>query len=609
MADYIQENEQQQILGHPVGLFVLFFTEMWERFSYYGMRALLILFLVAKIDDEGWGWSRGEAYALYGWYVMLVYLLPLLGGWLADNKWGHVKTVIIGAFIITLGHGAMAISDLPLGIDLKFVFYIGLLLLVLGTGLFKPNMSSIVGKLYPPESDKKDGAYTIFYMGVNSGAFIGTLLVGWIGETFSWTYGFGLAGIFMFFGLLQFYFARTVFGKAASKPKPKVVDLSPEEIEQDVPFTKRDLTIAGLGGFFVISWIVDGLYSVVTRGSHFLTGKIFSVDTTAIFFFISLIIFVSLGLSRLKRFQTIERDRLKVIFIIAFFVIFFWASFEQAGTTLNIFAKDYTNRMLDGSWGFIYKIIDLILSFTPMIILTVFIYKLWKAIWTKHPLTIIFTSISFLIIWYLVIVRVFSKLLGIKTANISDVYRSFSTTSIGEMFTGTALIDTSWFQILNPFFIVMLAPLYAIFWKKFTFSGPQKFFIGLSFLSAGFGVLAVGASSIPNGAETASVSMMWLVIAYLLHTMGELSISPVGLSYVSKLAPTRMLAFLFGIWYVFTGLAGKISSIFAEYSESILQTDGWSYFFLIFTIIPFVAGLGILSLNKPIKRMMHGIDK
>ena len=615
MSDYIQEKDQQQILGHPVGLFVLFFTEMWERFSYYGMRALLILFLIAKIDDDGWGWEKTEAYYLYGWYVMLVYLLPMLGGWLADHKWGHVKTVLIGASIITMGHGAMAISDLQLGMDLKFVFYIGLLLIVLGTGLFKPNMSAIVGKMYPPGSDKKDGAYTIFYMGVNSGAFIGTLLVGWIGETFSWTYGFGLAGIFMFFGLLQFYFARNIFGKEATEVKTKSIEeMSEEDKAKDVPFTKADLKLVAIGGFFAITWIVDGLTSVVTRGFHFLKEDLFSlgsfsIDLSQIFFTLSLLIFIRLGLSRLSRFETIERDRLKVIFIIAFFVIFFWASFEQAGTTLTVFAKDFTNRLLEGNWGLIYKIIDIILSFTPMIILTGFIYKLFKAIWKTNPLTIVFTSISFLIIWYLVIIRVLNKLLGINSANVSDVFGSFADTSIGQMFTGSVTVDTSWFQILNPFFIVMLAPLYSIFWKKYTFSAAQKFFIGLTLLASGFGALAIGASGIQNGAESASISMMWLIVAYLLHTMGELSISPVGLSYVSKLAPARMLAFLFGIWYVFTGMAGKISSIFAEYSESIQETDGWSSFFLIFTIIPFIAGLAIWSLNKPLKRMMHGIDK
>ena len=616
MSDISLDTQKQpEILGHPVGLFVLFFTEMWERFSYYGMRALLILFLIAKTDDDGWGWEKSEAYYLYGWYVMLVYLLPLLGGWLADNKWGHVKTVLVGSVVITLGHGAMALSDLQLGMDLKFVFYIGLFLIVLGTGLFKPNMSSIVGKMYPDGSNKKDGAFTIFYMGVNSGAFIGTLLVGWIGETFSWTAGFGLAGIFMFFGMLQFYYGRNVFGKAATEVKKKVeTELTEEEKEKNVIWTKSDLNLTLLGGFFVTTWIVDGIYAAIARGNHFLRENLFSIGNTSIdlsqiFFTISLFVFIKLGFSRLKRYEVIERDRLKVIFIIAFFVIFFWASFEQAGTTLTVFAKDYTERILTGNWAFIYKIIDLILSFTPMVILTVFIYKLFKAIWKTNPLTIVFTTISFLIIWYLVIVRVLNKLLGIKTANLSEVTASLTNSNIGEMFSGNAIVDTSWFQILNPFFIVILAPLFSVFWKRTSFSGPQKFFIGLTLLASGFGVLALGTIGIPNGAETASISMMWLVLAYLLHTMGELSISPVGLSYVSKLAPARMLAFLFGIWYVFTGLAGKISSVFAQYSESILETDGWSYFFLIFTIIPFAAGLAILSLNKSIKRMMHGIDK
>ncbi len=588
MSTYANENTQQHILGHPIGLFVLFFTEMWERFSYYGMRALLILFLVAKIGEGGWEWTRPEAYALYGWYVMLVYFMPLLGGWLADHKWGHVKTVVVGASIITLGHASMAVSDLQIGMNLKFVFYLGLFFIVLGTGLFKPNMSSIVGKMYPPDSEKKDGAYTIFYMGVNAGAFIGTLLVGWIGEHFSWTWGFGLAGIFMFFGLLQFYFARSVFGKAASEPKPKEINLTPEERERNVPFTQVDKLLVFLGGVLAITWIVEGITAVVTRGFHFLpeTFMGYKLSVGFVLFLLSLVVFIVLGISRLQRFEHVERDRLKVVFLIAFFVIFFWASFEQAGTTMNIFAKDYTNRTLVGNWGLFYKIIDFILSIAPMLVLTWVIVKLGKAIIKKFPLTILFTSISFLIIWGLVIFRVYGKV---------------TSTS--------ALVDTSWFQILNPFFIIVLAPLYSRFWEKYTFSGPQKFFGGLTLLAAGFGMLAIGASTIPAGAKTASVSMIWLLLAYFLHTMGELAISPVGLSYVSKLAPARMLGFMFGIWYVFTGLAGKLAGVFAEYSDGIAEKVGFSGFFLIFTIIPFIAGLVMLSLNKPIKRMMHGIDK
>jgi len=591
---YIQENDQKQLMGHPVGLFVLFFTEMWERFSYYGMRALLILFLTAKILEGGWEWEKKEAYALYGWYVMLVYFLPMLGGWLADNKWGHVKTVIIGAAIITAGHAALAIADMDLGMNLNFVFYIGLLLLVFGTGLFKPNMSSIVGKMYPPHSKKKDGAYTIFYMGVNSGAFIGTLLVGWIGEHYGWKFGFGLAGIFMFFGLLQFYFARNIFGEAANKPQPKAIDLPKEELEKRVPFTELELILAGAGVFLALTWVVHGLYNVISRGKTFLPTNLYElkfgslivpIDLATLFFLFSIVLFIILGVIRMMRFDKIERDRLKVVFLIAFFVVIFWASFEQAGTTLTIFARDFTERVLTENWALIYKIVDTIISIAPMLVLTYVIFNLAKLILKEYPLTILFTSISFLIIWILVLMRVYDKIT-------SD----------------SPIVDTTWFQILNPVFIISLAPLYSQVWKKYNFSAAQKFFIGFLFLGAGFGLLALGASEIPAGAKTASVSMIWLILAYLLHTMGELAISPVGLSYVSKLAPLRMTGFIFGIWYIFTGLANKLAGLMAEASEDIAAQYSISSFFLIFTVFPIVAGLVILALDKYLRKLMHGVE-
>jgi len=586
--------QQPQLMGHPIGLFVLFFTEMWERFSYYGMRALLILFLTSKLIDGGWQWHRKEAYALYGWYVMLVYFLPMLGGWLADNKWGHVKTVIVGASIIAAGHAALAISDLNVGYDLSFVFYIGLLFLVVGTGLFKPNMSSIVGKMYPPHSDKKDGAYTIFYMGVNSGAFIGTLLVGWIGEHYGWKFGFGLAGIFMLFGLLQFYFARNIFGEAANKPQPKKIDLPPEELEKQVPFTFFEQILAAIGVLLALTWVVHGIFKVISRGGHFLPEHIYTFNLfkesfilgfADLLFPLSLVIFVILGLLRLFKYDPIERDRLKVIFIIAFFVIAFWASFEQAGTTMTIFARDYTLRVLTDHWALFYKIIDTIVSIAPMLILTYVIYQLGKAIFNKYPLTILFTSLSFLIIWILVITRVYDKL-----------------------HTDSPVVDTTWFQILNPVFIISLAPLYSKVWQRFKLSAAQKFFIGFIFLGSGFGMLALGASTIPIGAKTAAVSMVWLLLAYLLHTMGELAISPVGLSYVSKLAPLRMTGFMFGIWYIFTGLANKLSGIMAEASDGIADKYGLSTFFLIFTFVPLIAGVFIMILNPFLKKWMHGVS-
>ena len=575
-----------QVLGHPAGLFVQFFTEMWERFSYYGMRAILILFLITKTTEGGWGWPKKDAYALFGWYVMLVYFLPLVGGWIADTKWGHVKTVIVGAIVITMGHASMAIADLQIGFDMTFMFYVGLLLIVIGTGLFKPNMSSIVGKMYPPQSEKKDGAYTIFYMGVNSGAFIGTLLVGWIAERFNWSWGFGLAGVFMLFGLLQFYFARDIFGKEASTPNSKKTDLSVDEAAKRVPFTSTDKILAVTGIALAASWIVEGVTSVVSRGYHFLpeTFMGYNIATGLVLFLISVVIFIILGASRLKRFETVERDRLKVFFIIAFFVIFFWASFEQAGSTMTVFAKDYTARTLSETSALIYKIIDTIISIAPMLVLTWVIIKLAKAIYHKYPLSILFISISFLIIWALVIYRVYDKVSGASLE-----------------------VDVSWFQILNPLFIVSLAPLFSKFWERTNFSASQKYFGGLTLLSLGFLMLVIGSSTIPAGAKTASVSMIWLILAYFFHTMGELSISPVGLSYVSKLVPLRMMGFMFGIWYIFTGLANKIAGILAESSVEITNKHSYSFFYLIFTIIPFAAGLLILSLNKPIKRLMHGV--
>ena len=207
------EINQKTIFDHPSGLFVLFFTEMWERFSYYGMRAILVLFLTSSILDDGWGWERDDALILYGWYTGLVYFTPLIGGILADKYFGYRVATIIGAFIMTMGHGSMALEFLS-----ENFFYLGIALLIIGNGFFKPNISSIVGQLYKKEDKRKDGAYTIFYMGINCGAFLGILLCGYLGENIGWHIGFGLAGIFMFFGMLQFWFAQEIFGNIGLKP-------------------------------------------------------------------------------------------------------------------------------------------------------------------------------------------------------------------------------------------------------------------------------------------------------------------------------------------------------------------------------------------------------
>ena len=215
MTTDIENMFKDKVLGHPAGLFVLFFTEMWERFSYYGMRAILVIFLTGAIsgNNPGWGWDTSTALSLLGTYALFVYLTPIVGGWLADNKIGYRMAVVIGALLMTLGHASMAIET-------PTFLYIGIALLIVGNGFFKPNMTSIISKMYAGKDEKKDGAYNIFYMGVNAGAFIGIMLCGWVGEKIGWSYGFGLAGIFMFLGMLQFYYAQSIFfGLSPRLPK------------------------------------------------------------------------------------------------------------------------------------------------------------------------------------------------------------------------------------------------------------------------------------------------------------------------------------------------------------------------------------------------------
>ncbi|HLV40226.1 MAG TPA: peptide MFS transporter [Xanthomarina sp.] len=510
--------DDTMIMGHPAGLFVLFFTEMWERFSYYGMRALLTVFLITEIAKGGWEWTNADAMQLYAWYTGLVYLTPLLGGILADKFIGFRKAILLGALIMTLGHLSMAFE----GISSNF-FYAGLVMMILGNGLFKPNISSMVGNLYPDSSSKKDAGYTIFYMGINAGAFLGMLLCGYIGEKIGWHYGFGLAGVFMLFGMLQFYFGRKIFGAIGEQPKKqlemdvkKAVD---QEVEEDTP-------------------------------------------------------------------KHIVRDRLVVVGVLMFASLFFFFAFEQAGGSMTVFAKDYTQRVLEGNSGIIFKWVDALLTIFPIIIVSYVLYSLGKKIIKKYPLTIVFTAISFVIIWILG---------GWK------VYREFSIEQTE--------VTVSWFQILNSFFIITLASSFSKMWEKvWNPSGPIKFAMGLALVGVGFVALAIGSNSIPQGATSASVSMIWLILAYFFHTTGELCLSPVGLSYVSKLSPKRLAGLLFGLWFTASAIANFIAGMTGSYIDKISHTYSMSVFFLIIAAIPIFAAVALLLLNPKLKKMMHGIN-
>lgn len=517
---------QKTVLGHPSGLFVLFFTEMWERFSYYGMRALLVLFLVASVFDEGWGWERAEALTLYAFYTGLVYVTPIFGGLIADKITGYRKAVVIGALLMTLGHASMALEGLT-----GIFFYLGLVLLIIGNGMFKPNISSMVGKLYKTEDKEKDAGYTIFYMGINAGAFLGILLCGYIGESVGWHYGFGLAGIFMFIGMLQFYFAQEIFGKIGLSPKDA------EDFEDVMEEAFEDAE--------------DSVEATIDNAKK----------------------------------SKITSDRLIVIGVLAFFTIFFWWAFEQAGGSMTIFAADYTDRVLEGDGALIFKVFNTLLTVIPMIIITWVLGMLFKQTYSKYALSNILLGSGFVVIWAIVIWM---------------LYRQFTDPA--------PEVPASWFGILNSFFIIAFAPVFSKIWEsKYNPSGPVKFAIGLILLGIGFGILAFGSMGIPLGAKTASVSMIFLIIAYLFHTLGELCVSPVGLSYVSKLSPTKLVGLMFGIWFVANFIANTAAGLTGRFIDPIVEDYGMATFFMIFTIIPIAAGFIMLAISKLLVKMMHGI--
>ncbi|MGB1041317.1 MAG: peptide MFS transporter, partial [Flavobacteriales bacterium] len=514
---------QPQLFGHPIGLYVLFFTELWERFSYYGMRALLVLYLVEEIssDNPGLGWTASEAGSLYGWYTMLVYITPIIGGIIADKLLGYRKAITTGAILMSLGHFALAFNPMP-------AFYLGLFLLIIGNGMFKPNISSIVGQLYPDGSTKKDSGYTIFYQGINVGAFLGSILCGYLAENMGWHYGFGLAGIFMVIGMIQFQLAQKMFGKIGLPPKNGNLEDNNDVLDSLDEVKNQPLT-------------------------------------------------------------KVESQRLVVVAILAFFSIFFWAAFEQAGSSMNIFASKYTDRSLDDAM--IFKVISSIISLSPLAILIWLFVGVSAKLGKAYRAAMSFMGLSIVIL---------AGILGFM------IYDQFKAENLE--------VPATWFQSLNALFIFTLAPLFSFIWQtlaktKLNPNGPQKFAIGLILLGLGFIPLVYGAAGFvgEDMGDVQKVSMIFLVLAYLLHTMGELSLSPVGLSYVSKLSPKRLVGLMFGIWFFASAMGNKIAGSFSGYMEKIAEESSMSDFFQILVYIPIVAGIVLFILSFPLKKLMHGI--
>jgi POT family proton-dependent oligopeptide transporter len=432
---------------------------MWERFSFYGMRSLLVLFLIAGTGEGGFGWSVQEASRLYGWYTGLVYLTPLIGGWLADRWLGTHRALVIGGAVIACGHFSLALESPP-------AFYAGLALLIAGTGLFKSNVSTMVGQLYGPDDPRRDSAFTLFYMGINLGGLLGSLVCGYLGQSrgFGWSWGFGAAGVGMVLGLALYLLGRRrLLGEVGSRPA-------------------HVLALEAAGGG--------------TLGRE-------------------------------------ERDRVSAIFILALFVVFFWMAFEQAGSSMTVFAARSTDRAAPG----------------------------WLA-----------------------------------------------------SLTGDALLPAAWFQALNPAFILLLAPLFSVLWRRLDAgarapSTPLKMALGLLLLGAGFAVLTLGAGLADAGV---AVSPGWLVAAYLLHTLGELCLSPAGLAMVTRLAPLRFASLLMGTWFLANFAANLLGGYLAGTLEGVARGDffrllgGQADFFLIFVATSFVAGLLLIALAPWVRRLGHG---
>ncbi|MDC0955583.1 peptide MFS transporter [bacterium] len=439
-------NSQKQIFGHPAGLYVLFFTEMWERFSYYGMRAILVLYLVAESTPDtinpGLNWETGAALSLYGTYTMLVYVASIPGGWIADNILGQKKSVLYGGILLVLGHSILAVEEM-------WAFYTGLGLIIAGVGMLKPNISSMVGGLYAQGDVRRDKGFIIFYIGINIGAFLSSLIVGYVGETYGWHYGFGLAGIGMTLGLIQYLFGQKYLSQVGDF-------IGNNKSDEGKDILKKPLT-------------------------------------------------------------SIEKDRLVVLFLSFILVIVFWGAFEQAGGLMNIYASEKTDRLFMG--------------------------------------------------W---------------------------------------LVPASWFQSLNAMFIIFLGTTVATYWAKRKLknqlsSSLFKMIIGLIIMGTGFFFMSAAATQYETQGSSA---MYWLVLAYLFHTIGELCISPVALSFITKLAPLKYASLTMGVYFAMTGFGNKLAGILGEASQSMGE-------FTIFTgiaIFCVVFGCLVLLFRTKLEKLTHGAE-
>ncbi|HTS42809.1 MAG TPA: peptide MFS transporter [Puia sp.] len=562
--------------GHPKGLYILFATEMWERFNYYGMRAILVLFMTkALLFDDVF------ASHLYGSYTSLVYLTPLIGGYISDRYWGNRRSIIAGGIVMAIGEfilffcGTFYNSSQQLS---SLLFFTGLGFMIAGNGFFKPNISSMVGQLYPKNDRRIDPAYTIFYMGINTGGAIGPFICGLVGDTgnpadFRWA--FLAAGIGMSISVIvQKLFQQ----KYVVDPENKVLGLTP-------PGSPKKI----ISPIVIVTGLL--VFSAITVGLIYIDAKIFSYLT---YLLLAAPIIIAIIIFSDKSLNTSQKKQVAVIFIVSFFVIFFWSAFEQAGASLTFFADRQTQREVGLK-------IPLWLIYVLSAVVLYYFVSLWKKVLKNlagpyhRELRITVLSLLFILI------------AGIL---ISDIYLFVQ----GKSYMPLKEIPASWFQSLNSVFVVSFAPIFAWLWIKLGKrepASPTKMAMGLLLLALGYLWIAFGVKDAGPGIK---VSMIWLTGMYALHTCGELCLSPIGLALTNKLAPLKFASLLMAVWFLANAIANKLAgALSALYPDKGRITSFLGYhmgnkyeFFMLFVFMAGIASLILFLLTKRLQKMMRG---
>ncbi|HKG95071.1 MAG TPA: peptide MFS transporter [Gemmatimonadaceae bacterium] len=497
--------------GHPRGLATLFFTEMWERFSFYGLRPLLVLFMAAALARGGFGFDRTTASSIVGLYAFSVYLASVPGGWVADRLLGLQRAIFLGACLITAGHLSIGVSGFA-GENGKVPFFLGLILIVLGTGLLKPNISAIVGDLYPEGGSRRDAGFSVFYMGINVGAFAGQLITGLLGEKVGWHYGFGAAGVGMFFGLVVFALTR---GKTL-----RGIGTSPTRHPDPAVQARQERTVklaVGVGLAAIAAVFVLAASGSITINPQVVGQQLVRITLAMVALFFAYVLFAG-GLSG------DEKKRVAVIFVLFLFAVAFWGAFEQAPTSLNLFAADFTDRTIGG----------------------------WE-------------------------------------------------------------VPAVWFQSINSAFVIIFAPVFAGIWlalgkRDRDLSSPGKFSLGLALAAVGFALMIVAANRVVASNGALRVSAMWLTASYFFQTLGELCLSPVGLSSMTKLSPRKYVGQMMGIWFTASALGNLIGGLVGGHVDP-EKLDQMPVLFTRTTVYLVAASVVLALLSIPIRRMMANVEQ